>query len=214
MKYDMIELFYDCDKLLKWWYCDFFKSNNMLYCIELLCQNSKHIPQLWLNTIPWYFVCVPYHYCTVFYLAMFYQNSERIPPPWLIAMQRYGPPPSYPTLKVPGLNAPIPEGCAFGYHAGGWGKPPVDENGKPLYGDVFGTTAADLPVSIIFIILNHENCKSYVTWWQICQHLCEVTLLLYFLASVAKFSSNFFGCFLRLKIIFFFLKSILWLKKK
>lgn len=24
-------------------------------------------------------------------------------------MQRYGPPPSYPNLKVPGLNAPIPE---------------------------------------------------------------------------------------------------------
>ena len=22
---------------------------------------------------------------------------------------------------------------------GGWGKPPVDETGKPLYGDVFGT---------------------------------------------------------------------------
>ena len=30
------------------------------------------------------------------------------------------------------------QGCAFGYHAGGWGKPPVDEAGKPLYGDVFG----------------------------------------------------------------------------
>jgi splicing factor 3B subunit 2 len=32
------------------------------------------------------------------------------PPPWLIAMQRYGPPPSYPNLKIPGLNYPIPEG--------------------------------------------------------------------------------------------------------
>ncbi|KAK9694973.1 psp [Popillia japonica] len=66
-------------------------------------------------------------------------NANKVPPPWLIAMQRYGPPPSYPNLKIPGLNAPIPEGCSFGYHAGGWGKPPVDENGKPLYGDVFGT---------------------------------------------------------------------------
>lgn len=56
-------------------------------------------------------------------------------------MQRYGPPPSYPNLKIPGLNAPIPESCSFGYHAGGWGKPPVDETGKPLYGDVFGTHA-------------------------------------------------------------------------
>ncbi len=35
------------------------------------------------------------------------------PPPWLISMQRFGPPPSYPTLRIPGLNAPIPEGCVF-----------------------------------------------------------------------------------------------------
>ncbi len=28
-------------------------------------------------------------------------------------MQRFGPPPSYPTLRIPGLNAPIPEGCVF-----------------------------------------------------------------------------------------------------
>uniref|UniRef100_A0A8C8BU47 PSP proline-rich domain-containing protein n=1 Tax=Oncorhynchus tshawytscha TaxID=74940 RepID=A0A8C8BU47_ONCTS len=70
-------------------------------------------------------------------------NSHKVPPPWLIAMQRYGPPPSYPNLKIPGLNSPIPESCSFGYHAGGWGKPPVDETGKPLYGDVFGTNAVD-----------------------------------------------------------------------
>lgn len=75
-------------------------------------------------------------------------NCHKIPPPWLIAQQRYGPPPSYPNLKIPGLNAPIPEGCSFGYHAGGWGKPPVDENGKPLYGDVFGTNIIDLDSGI------------------------------------------------------------------
>lgn len=69
-------------------------------------------------------------------------NADRVPPPWLIAMQRYGPPPSYPNLKIPGLNAPIPDGCSFGYHAGGWGKPPVDEFGRPLYGDVFGATVS------------------------------------------------------------------------
>eukprot|EP00899_Mesostigma_viride_P020710 jgi/Mesvir1/28640/Mv15065-RA.1 len=62
---------------------------------------------------------------------------EGHPPPWLINMQRYGPPPAYPALKIPGLNAPIPEGASFGYHVGGWGKPPVDEFGRPLYGDVF-----------------------------------------------------------------------------
>lgn len=66
-----------------------------------------------------------------------------MPPPWLINMQRYGPPPSYPSLKIPGLSAPLPEGAAFGYHPGGWGKPPVDEYGQPLYGDVFGMTTGD-----------------------------------------------------------------------
>jgi len=61
--------------------------------------------------------------------------SEGAPPPWLINMQRYGPPPAYPSLKIPGLNAPIPQGAEYGYHPGGWGKPPVDEYGNPVYGD-------------------------------------------------------------------------------
>ena len=60
------------------------------------------------------------------------------PPPWLYNMQRFGPPPSYPFLKIPGLSAPLPEGCQWGFHPGGWGKPPVDEHNRPLYGDVFG----------------------------------------------------------------------------
>ncbi|KAG5562996.1 hypothetical protein RHGRI_005664 [Rhododendron griersonianum] len=55
------------------------------------------------------------------------------PPLRLISMQRHGPPPSYPNLKIPGVNAPIPPGASYGYHPGGWGKPPVSE-----YGDVFG----------------------------------------------------------------------------
>ncbi|KAL9240111.1 hypothetical protein vseg_014369 [Gypsophila vaccaria] len=71
--------------------------------------------------------------------------SEGTPPPWLINMQRYGPPPSYPHLKIPGLNAPIPPGASFGYHPGGWGKPPVDEYGRPLYGDVFGVQQHEEP---------------------------------------------------------------------
>ena len=29
-------------------------------------------------------------------------NAFKVPPPWLISMQRYGPPPSYPNLKIPG----------------------------------------------------------------------------------------------------------------
>lgn len=60
------------------------------------------------------------------------------PPPWLIAQQRFGPPPSYPHLKIAGLNAPIPQGGQWGFHPGGWGRPPLDEFGQPLYGDVFG----------------------------------------------------------------------------
>jgi len=68
-----------------------------------------------------------------------------------MAMQRYGPPPSYPNLKIPGLNAPIPDGCSFGYHAGGWGKPPVDEFGRPLYGDVFGLVGNPGDVSVFYL---------------------------------------------------------------
>lgn len=60
------------------------------------------------------------------------------PPPWLINMQRFGPPPGYPALKIPGLNAPIPAGASFGLQPGGWGRPPVDPMGQPIYGDVFG----------------------------------------------------------------------------
>ena len=78
------------------------------------------------------------------------------PPPWLVNMQRYGPPPSYPSLKIPGLNAPIPEGASYGFHAGGWGKPPVDEFGRPLYGDVFGTAEPSALAEPLEPGLHHE----------------------------------------------------------
>ncbi|KAJ5189789.1 hypothetical protein N7472_008803 [Penicillium cf. griseofulvum] len=40
---------------------------------------------------------------------------------------------------VPGLNAPPPPGASWGYHPGGYGKPPVDEHNRPLFGgDIFG----------------------------------------------------------------------------
>eukprot|EP01083_Nonionella_stella_P078477 214790_1 len=60
--------------------------------------------------------------------------TDTSPPPWLMNMQRYGPLPSYPNLKLPGLNAPLPAGCSYGYHVNGWGKPPVDNFGRALYG--------------------------------------------------------------------------------
>nr|XP_015195556.1 PREDICTED: splicing factor 3B subunit 2-like [Lepisosteus oculatus] len=50
-------------------------------------------------------------------------NSHKVPPPWLIAMQRYGPPPSYPNLKIPGLNSPIPE-VSWGVRETGSCMPP------------------------------------------------------------------------------------------
>lgn len=73
-------------------------------------------------------------------------TAENSPPPWLINMQRFGPPPSYPSLSIPGLNAALPAGCSYGYHLNGWGKPPVDAFGRPLYGgnpfDAPGTNAS------------------------------------------------------------------------
>ncbi|KAJ2720557.1 hypothetical protein GGI07_004521 [Coemansia sp. Benny D115] len=68
------------------------------------------------------------------------------PPPWLLNMQRHGPPPSYPSLVIPGLNAPIPAGAQWGFHPGGWGRPPVDQLGRPLYGDL--TTASSTAAAV------------------------------------------------------------------
>eukprot|EP01125_Pyxidicula_operculata_P004835 TRINITY_DN1802_c0_g1_i2.p1 TRINITY_DN1802_c0_g1~~TRINITY_DN1802_c0_g1_i2.p1 ORF type:complete len:295 (+),score=118.19 TRINITY_DN1802_c0_g1_i2:878-1762(+) len=67
---------------------------------------------------------------------------DNAPPPWLINMQHHGPPPSYPHLKIPGLNAPIPPGAEYGYHPGGWGRPPIDEHGRPIFSEVY---AEDMP---------------------------------------------------------------------
>eukprot|EP01122_Echinamoeba_exundans_P007697 TRINITY_DN2423_c0_g2_i2.p1 TRINITY_DN2423_c0_g2~~TRINITY_DN2423_c0_g2_i2.p1 ORF type:complete len:466 (-),score=153.21 TRINITY_DN2423_c0_g2_i2:92-1489(-) len=59
---------------------------------------------------------------------------EGSPPPWLLMQQRLGPPPAYPKLKIPGVNAPIPPGAQWGHHPGGWGRAPVDEMGRPIWG--------------------------------------------------------------------------------
>lgn len=65
------------------------------------------------------------------------------PPPWLITQQKIGGPPSYPALKIPGLNAPPPPGAQWGFHPGGYGKPPVDDQNRPAFGgDVFGLSDA------------------------------------------------------------------------
>ena len=61
------------------------------------------------------------------------------PPPWLSGMQRHGPPPAYPFLRVPGVNGPLPSGAQWGVGDGEWGKPPLDEAGRPRWGgELFG----------------------------------------------------------------------------
>lgn len=66
------------------------------------------------------------------------------PPPWLINMQRFGPSPSYPNMRIPGVNAPIPPGASWGFQPGQWGKPPTDDAGKPLFGgDLYGTSVSE-----------------------------------------------------------------------
>ncbi len=62
---------------------------------------------------------------------------EGSPSPWLVNMQRFGPPPAYPNLRIPGLNAPIPLGAEWGYHPGGWGRAPIDQYGNPVYGGLW-----------------------------------------------------------------------------
>jgi hypothetical protein len=32
----------------------------------------------------------------------------------------------------------VSRSAQWGFHPGGWGKPPLDEYNRPLYGDVFG----------------------------------------------------------------------------
>ena len=56
-------------------------------------------------------------------------NAAIEPPPWLYKMQQYGPPPSYPNLRIPGVNAPIPVhlGAQYGTQPNQWGKPPQDK---------------------------------------------------------------------------------------
>ena len=58
---------------------------------------------------------------------------ESTPPPWLINMQRFGPPPAYPSLKIPGVNAPIPESIHIDN-----GKYIQDERGFTVYADCHG----------------------------------------------------------------------------
>ncbi|CDI76121.1 splicing factor 3B subunit 2, putative [Eimeria acervulina] len=65
----------------------------------------------------------------LYYEGKEFQQAKRNIKPGVL----YGPPPAYPRLRLPGLNAPIPAGCSYGYQPGGWGRPPVDEGGRLLF---------------------------------------------------------------------------------
>ena len=43
---------------------------------------------------------------------------------------------AFPVFFMPRIN--FGQSAQWGFHPGGWGKPPLDEYNRPLYGDVFG----------------------------------------------------------------------------
>ncbi len=70
-------------------------------------------------------------------LGMKEDSSVPQPPPWLIAFQQMGRlPPSYPNSKIPGLNAPLPEGAQWGMSVGQWGEPARHPNGTLIFPEV------------------------------------------------------------------------------
>eukprot|EP00760_Papus_ankaliazontas_P009307 PhM_4_TR1400/c0_g1_i1/m.70326/K12829/SF3B2, SAP145, CUS1; splicing factor 3B subunit 2 len=88
--------------------------------------------------------------------------TDESPPPWLPNMQTHGPPPSYPSLKLPGVNAPIPKGAQWGFGRGQWGKPPTDALGNGLFGDIHGlkTSAEDPSLRVLWGALRDDDDSS------------------------------------------------------
>jgi splicing factor 3B subunit 2 len=42
----------------------------------------------------------------------------------------------------------------WGFHPGGWGKPPLDEYNRPLYGDVFGVLPKANDTDVRFLTIS------------------------------------------------------------
>ena len=63
--------------------------------------------------------------------------TENCPPPWLYNMQKYGPPPSYVNLKIPGVNMLMPQG-----NDGGAGRLFTNSKGYTIYADCHGLNKA------------------------------------------------------------------------
>ena len=66
--------------------------------------------------------------------------AENAPPPWIMNMQKYGPPPAYPNLRIPGVNIPIPD--SIRHRDGDEGGLFKDENGLTVYADCHGLNRA------------------------------------------------------------------------
>jgi splicing factor 3B subunit 2 len=64
--------------------------------------------------------------------------QENCPPPWLYNMQRYGPPPSYPNLKIPGVNMILPTEIS----TLSVGRIFTNEKGYTIYADCHGLNKA------------------------------------------------------------------------
>lgn len=64
--------------------------------------------------------------------------QESCPPPWLYNMQRYGPPPSYPNLKIPGVNMIYPTEIT----TGSVGRIFTNDKGYTIYADCHGLNKA------------------------------------------------------------------------
>ena len=77
------------------------------------------------------------------------EATPSTPPPWLSAMQTFGPPPGYPHIRIPGVNAPLPPGASWGVGIGEWGRPPTDAMGKGRWGEIFGAPSVVGPCGVL-----------------------------------------------------------------
>jgi splicing factor 3B subunit 2 len=73
--------------------------------------------------------------------------QENSPPPWLFNMQRYGPPPAYQNLKIPGVNTLIPQHETPGGFHGDYQSSLAkmfftDDKGFTIYADCHGLNKA------------------------------------------------------------------------
>ena len=70
--------------------------------------------------------------------------QENAPPPWLYNMQRYGPPPAYQNLKIPGVNTLIPQSMDGGHdlQANLAKMFFTDDKGFTIYADCHGLNKA------------------------------------------------------------------------